>query len=475
MQRKHISNIKVKIVVIAMIAFLSNSLHGQLESFKLIDTSAWFKDLGNLRNKYSGLSFTGYIQTQFQYADTAGATNFNGGNFQPSSNNRFYLRRARIRADYEKRNKDGYLKSYFVVQFDGTDRGVNARDMFGRLYENKYHNFILTMGLFNRPFGNELQYSSALRESPERGRMSQILMTVERDFGAMVSFAPQDANNKWRFLNVDLGIFNGQGLTSAGTGNLASSVIGEFDQYKDIIARISLKKLPLNKAKTILLSAGISHLNGGWRGGSAYRFTNHTDTAGKQVFSSEFNTTFINGKTPRIYTGADFQLVFNRKHGSFELRAETIFGIQSAAYSNGNGSNSGSTVTPGIAPTKTIGTKTYPDSISVRNFSGAYFYALYKFFDKHQVFVKYDWYDPNTKVAGLDISSARGFSKADIRFNTIGLGYIYYFNDNVKLVLYAENPMNEKTKIIDKQSDRVINYGKDIKDRTYTVRLQFRF
>ena len=33
---------------------------------------------------------------------------------------------------------------------------------------------------------------------------------------------------------------------------------------------------------------------------------------------------------------------------------------------------------------------------------------------------------------------------ANIRFNTLGAGYIYYVNENVKLVLYYARVMNEK-------------------------------
>jgi hypothetical protein len=457
MQYKQKKNFTLKLTLVLGILFSANCAWAQLESFRLTDTNA-IKDLGIIRNKYNGLSFTGYIQTQFQLADTVGVVNYNGGNFQPYSDNRFYLRRARIRADYERRNGEGYLKSYFVVQFDGTDRGVNARDMFGRIYENKYHNFVLTAGLFNRPFGTELQYSSALRESPERGRMSQILMTVERDFGSMISFAPQSQKNKWRFLNADLGVFNGQGLTAAGSGNSANSAIGEFDKYKDIIARVSLKKYPLNAKKTILFSVGLSHLNGGMRGGSVWRYKT-IDSSGAQYFKGESNPSFVEGKSPRIYNGADFSLQFNRKRGNFELRAETIMGTQSSTFATSQ--------TPGISPSKVVSNKSYPDSICVRQFSGAYFYALYRFFDKHQILIKYDWYDPNSQVKGTAIDAAKGFSKTDIRYNTLGIGYNYYMSESVKLLLYFENPVNEVTKLS--------GYNRDLKDKTYTVRLQFRF
>jgi hypothetical protein len=62
--------------------------------------------------------------------------------------------------------------------------------MFMRLYETKGHNFSFTAGLFARPFGFEVNLGSNFRESPERGRMSQILMPTERDLGMMITYDP---------------------------------------------------------------------------------------------------------------------------------------------------------------------------------------------------------------------------------------------------------------------------------------------
>jgi hypothetical protein len=237
------------------------------------------------------------------------------------------------------------------------------------------------------------------------------------------------------------------------TGNVSNSAIGEFDKYKDFIGRVSLKKLPVTPK--LILSGGISHLNGGMRGSSAWRFTT-IDSSGIVRMKGEKNPAFVEGKSPRIYTGADLQVEFPLPKGSIELRAETIFGSQSATLARTN--------TPGTIPLNKNGA---PDSVAVRKFSGAYFYLLYKFAGKHQVFAKYDFYDPNTGVAGLNIKASSGFTQADIRFNTLGFGYIYYISPFAKIVLYAESPKNEVTGIK--------GFTRDVKDNNYTMRFQFRF
>ena len=86
---------------------------------------------------------------------------------------------------------------------------------------------------------------------------------------------------------------------------------------------------------------------------------------------------------------------------------------------------------------------------------------------KHQFFVKYDWYDPNTKIKDKEVTSAKNFSTAEIRYDTFGAGYIFYMNENVKIVLYYDHPVNEMTGIK--------GYSKDLSDDTYTFRMQFRF
>jgi len=65
------------------------------------------------------LKVTGYMQAQWQLADTAGAiTPYSGGAFPIGTDNRFALRRGRVKFTYENE------LSTFVLQIDATEKGV---------------------------------------------------------------------------------------------------------------------------------------------------------------------------------------------------------------------------------------------------------------------------------------------------------------------------------------------------------------
>src|SRR5215217_4638055 len=189
------------------------------------------KGIFPLYQKYDRLRFGGYMQPQFQYAEDKGVKNYSGGDFASNSNNRFMLRRGRIRIDYSHYNEHNQPLAYFAFQFDGTERGVAIRDFWGRFYENKFKIFALTTGMFARPFGYEVNLSSANRESPERGRMSQLLMKTERDIGAMLTVTSRHNDLWWQKVKLDVGVFNGQGM--------AGPV--DYDSHKDVISRLSFK------------------------------------------------------------------------------------------------------------------------------------------------------------------------------------------------------------------------------------------
>ncbi len=432
-----------RIILFLILMYSAVNGFAQIEPFSRQD-SAFIRDMYVLHNKYNSLSISGYLQMQYQWADSSGINSYNGGNFAPASDNRFMVRRGRFRIDYDRKTEEGFSKYYFALQFDGNEKGVNIRDMFGRIYENKWNYLVATFGVFNRPFSNELNYSSSLRESPERGRMSQILMKTERDVGAMISFEPQDKKKKIYPLKVDAGIFNGQGLSGP----------EEYDSYKDFISRASVRRTKI--AKNLSLSGGISYLNGGFRNGSAIFYNMIKTSGGEYVFSSDSSTNNIGKKSPRKYFGADIQLLFENSLGKTELRGEYVAGTQSSVFN--------SSVSPGIPP---VSSALQPLPVYIRNFNGGYFYLLHTLMKKHQFFVKYDWYDPNTKIKDKEVTSAKNFSTAEIRYDTFGAGYIFYMNENVKIVLYYDHPVNEMTGIK--------GYSKDLSDDTYTFRMQFRF
>src|SRR5678816_1349575 len=202
--------IKRRIKVFFLSLILSNifiSSYSQRHLSDLDSTLLYLNDtVRPLLKRFENLQFSGYMQPQFQVADTEGAKSYNGGDFPPFSKSRFMLRRARIKLDYLLTTKDRYPQALFTFQVDATERGVNVRDMFLRLYETKGHNFSLTAGLFARPFGYEVNLSSAYRESPERGRMSQILMPTERDVGVMFTKKKKKSGHKSP-LKFDVGLF----------------------------------------------------------------------------------------------------------------------------------------------------------------------------------------------------------------------------------------------------------------------------
>ena len=170
------------------------------------------------------------------------------------------------------------------------------------------------------------------------------------------------------------------------------------------------------------------------------------------------NKTFVvtgdgaGSKAPRHYYGADVQLQKKHGWGRTELRGEYWTGKQPGTAAT--------TVNPGTLP---LG-PTY-----IRNFDGAFFYFLQNIINtKWDLAVKYDWYDPNTDVAGKELGQqGTNLTGADVKFSTLGFGVTRYLNANLKVVLYYDWVQNETTGLS--------SYTNDIKDNVLTCRLQFAF
>ncbi len=426
-----------KFYLIALFIIFGSAAHSQALLNDLMDTtSALNKGFFSLYQQYNWLRFSGYLQPQWQHAESEGAPSFNGGDFAAGVDNRFSLRRGRMRIDYLRRDTAGYPVVQLVFQFDGTERGFFARDYWGRVFENRWHAFSLTGGMFARPFGYELPLGSADRETPERGRASQTLMRVERDLGTMLTLEPRKNGGKFHWLRADLAVVNGQGLTAT----------ADYDSHKDVIGRVYCKPQKLNKAGWTL-SGGLSVLDGGVVSNNQVIYRNEgaavvRDSSGENV-GRPMN---------RNYYGADaqFRIPNGRGKGFTELRAEYLRGQQTGTHTSSE------------TPVALV------SGLTTRKFDAAYFYFLQHLGSpKHQIVLKYDWYDPNTDVNGKAVSSAAGHNVADVKFSTIGGGYLWYATPNVRLMLYYEHPMNEATD--------VAGYADDIKDDVFTARLQFRF
>ena len=433
--------LKKKLLLLATTLMFCHFLQAQF-LMDMVDTS---KNMGKgmlqLFNKFNRIKISGYTQFQFQAAQIKGEKSFAGGDFAANVNNRFMIRRGRLRVDYIRTDKNEHPFLQLAMQLDGTEKGFGIRDFWARVHENKWQLCSITTGMFARPFGYELNLGSSDRESPERGRLSQILMKGERDLGVMVSFEPRKKDNPLKHFKVDAGFFNGQGIPG---------VNSEYDSYKDFISRITVKPYKINKQFSV--SGGLSLLNGGFIQTTKYIYSAGINTGGDKVFKVDSALTNINGKAPRKYYGADIQFKYKHKWGTTELRAEYWAGTQTATASTSE--------TPALLVTEPYYT---------RKFNGAFFYFLQNIAnDKHQLVLKYDWYDPNTKVAKNDIGKAgTNINATNIKHNIFGIGYIYYMNESLKLVLYYDKILNEKTQLT--------GFTNDTKDDVFTCRLQFRF
>ncbi len=410
-----------------------------------LDSSFFIKDtLRPFLKRFENLRISGYMQPQFQVAQSDGAQSFEGGNFSQFSRSRFMLRRARVKIDYLLPTRDNFPKALFTFQIDATERGVIVRDMFIRIYETRRNLLSMTAGFFARPFGYEVNLGSSYRETPERGRMSQILMPGERDLGVMLSFEPQQKTHPWFHFKWDAGFFNGQG--ASGTT--------DFDSHKDFITRMTLKPY---KAGQWEIGAGLSLLLGGWKNGTKFVYNSGVASNGDKIFTVDSSATNLGKSSPRHYYGADAQIIWHHPWGETEWRAEYWFGTQPGT--------STSTANPGSLPNSNgVALPTY-----VRHFDGAFFYFLQNIINsKNQLILKYDWYDPNIKVHTTDIGkTGTNLTAADIKYSTLGIGYAYYFNPQTKIIFYYDVVRNEKTLLNGNTTD--------LKDDVFTCRLQFRF
>lgn len=401
-------------------------------------------DLDNLKK----LKITGWVQAQFQHADTAGAKNFDGGDFMPSSNNRFYIRRGRVKFTYNQKN------SQYVLQLNATERGVNLVEIFAKVTDPWINSITLSAGVMNRPFGFEIQQSSADRETPERSRFLQILVPNERDLGAMITYAPTK-KQKLFGLKIDAGFFNGTGIAVPGSTSLNGAGVTEFDKFKDFIGRLYYTK-NYNNDK-VKFGIGFSHYRGGFARPNNNNFNSTiADTAGNLTWKSQdvSGALKLAGKqSPRIYYAGEIQLSFVSLLGTTTIRGEYITGVQSGFKDD--------TKSPSAAPSATL--DTYQ-----REFNGSNVYFIQRLGkSKHEIAIKYEWYDPNVKVSGENVNSKYGFGKGDIKYTALGVGYNFYLDQNVKFMFHYNMVKNELTKIS--------GYTYDLKDNIFTARVQYRF
>ena len=459
--------------------------------------------------KLTKIKLSGYIQAQWLHYEAANA--------YPS--NQFQVRRARIKFVYEP------IKGIaFVLQPDFVPGNITIKDAYAVANEKWLKTFSLWAGKFNRP-NYEVEYSSSNREVPERTRVIRAIYPDERAIGAKLEINPPQIP-----LKVQLALFNGNdGLTANQTNYVfnystnkwdnTASVIqnNDFDNFKDFMGRVTYG-FKFRKAGGLTIGAhgyyGQIKANSKTILNSKYELDETADNIGKGI--------------PKQWLGFEAQLYLDFL-GGLALKGEYIFGVNSSIGFNGSVKDitlptSSVIKNDTLTLTTTKLTADYSVPAITRNFMGYYIYLVKNIGKKNQVAVRYDYYNPNTKLSAGDIGTAKYDAKiadvvtdkftyagtdpvvvtneqsktttvnkltsgtADIPYGTWTFGYTYFFDDNIKFMIAYEMPINKKVGVVDANGvgnvkmDYTVNgvpgtyYFNDvIKQNTLTVRMQVKF
>jgi len=416
------------------------------------------------------LKFSGYVQSEWQMsqidingnasqdmkvgAGVNAAEKANAITNPGSTFSRFGVRRGRLKATYTDFGCTG------VFYIDATEKGVVLKEAYVAALDPWAGIITLKGGIFNKPFGYEIEYSSSSRETPERSRVIQTLFPNERDLGAMITLqAPK--GTPWSVLKLDLGLLSGNAIGL------------DSKSKKDLVAHLNYT----NSTANIKYAIGASLYNG-----YVLQPTRNVYSLSDNVFKVDSTLSNKNGYANKQYFGFDGQFSLASVAGLTTIRGEYIFGTQvgSSSSSKSNdfsispSANPTTTSTLGsdnktITSTTTLGSSTpvVTADAFLRKFTGGYIQLSQDIADtKHTITVKYDWYDSNVGISGNNIGAALtdaqiaentaavaakrpttyiASNKTDIAYSTIGFGYMYRMNNNIKFMVYYDIPVNETT------------------------------
>ncbi len=424
---------KVIALMLVLLSFRMEAQEVDQPVVKRIDSLA--AEVSTLDKVVRGLSkfkVSAYIQGQYQYGQEDATLKVGDKNENPDKGfNRIGIRRGRLKFEYN----DGIGTG--AVQIDVNDKGISFRDLYIGIKDPWTKRNQVMAGVFNRPFGYEVGYSTSSLESPERAIIIQNFFPDERDLGAMLTLRTK-TSSPLSFLRLDAGLFAG------------NSINRETDSRKDFIGRLGAEKSIGNWGKW---GAGFSYYHG-----SVFNPTTEAyEMLGDRFVKRDMGKTGTYMK--RQYFGLDVRFSFLSSCGKTTLRAEGLVGTQ-----------------PGIAgSSKSPNYSTRPDnlpenSLFKRPFLGYFFYLIQDIGTfPFSAVLKYDVYDPNTKICGNKVGVENSFtSKTDLAQSSIGIGGIYAFSKHIRVQAYYEFNFNEK-------SDLVKGYENDRKDNVLTVRLQYKF
>jgi phosphate-selective porin len=479
----------------------ADSLSGQVSTLKdrVSGVEERLTTAENDLAKLTKIKVSGYIQAQFQY--------FENPAVYPS--NTFLIRRARVKFQYEPVTGVAFVLQPDIAPGLGN---VVLKDAYAQLNDPWMKTFSLWMGQFNRP-NYEVEYSSSSRELPERSKVITALYPGERAIGAKLEIAPPNFGLKAQIAlfngNENLVILDGNGV---GLNYQANNSIRDFDNYKDLMARV-IYEFKLGNLGALNIGA---HGYFGKIKANSYDLVNSDYTYNKEVE--------VGDGLKRNWFGIEAQFYADIL-GGLAIKGEYITGVN--AYPGYYTSSPTSvTTTSSLLNNDTLSisnitTKTSLNKPGIeKNFSGYYVYLLKNIGKKNQFALRWDYYDPNSKLNRDEVGLAKwdgstsstvdadpayegntetlnstktvntnkiSSGTSDIAYGTLTIGWNYYFTDNIKLMLAYEMPMNEKvgvnadgvgnvtTKYTVNNNPGVLDYSDVFAQNVLTFRIQAKF
>lgn len=377
--------------------------------------------MNGIAQEESKLKISGYIQGQWQYGQKDSKPTVGKYTNGEDDISRIGIRRGRLKFTYT----ESFAKA--VIQIDATEKGIGFKDAYLELMYPSFEWIRFRGGIFDRPFGHEIRYSSTLRETPERSNIFLTLFPQERDLGGMLIVqAPK--NHALHFLKLEGGLFAGNGIKQ------------DNDNKKDFIGRLSAEK----NIGNLKLSGGVSTYLGKVK--TVNDTTYQSISNGFEVDSKYTSGDYLN----RRYFGVDAQIEYKYVLGTTTLRGEYLFGEQPGTRNSSKSPNS--------SELPDVSTQYY-----LRDLSGGSITLVHGFGQKktsmHTLALKYDFYNPNTKVSA---------GAADLAFNTFTVAYIFAPHERIRLMAAYEFWNNET-------SESIEGYKSNREDNLFTLRLQYRF
>ena len=456
-------------------------------------------------SKLTKIKLSGYIQAQYFH-------------YEQSSNypyDNFMIRRARVKITYEPTTGVA-----FGLEPDFQPGNFSIKNAYVQLNEPWLKTFSLWAGKFDRP-DYEVEYSSSNLECLERSKVITTLYPDEKAIGFKLEVTPPKTN-----LKVQLALVNGnEGYTytdaTGATINAAQNNV-DFDGFKDLMARATYAfKLGRIGGLTI----------------GAHEYYGHVKANSHDLLNSDYtynkSESNVGNSIKRTWTGVEAQLYLDVL-GGLALKGEYIFGINGTPGYYGS-SSVVSPVTISMRNDTLIQTLTTTTTSTLRpaierKFMGYYVYLIKNIGKRNQFSVRYDYYDPNTKIktdsigySHYSVTSSKTADKftyttgtnvvgtnnqtitkvsnsltsmnslSDIAFGTWTFAWTYYFSDNIKIQLAYSIPVNEKVpaakydKTSGKETSGVVtnytvnnvsgsyDYSKLIKQNFLTLRIQAKF